>query len=1147
MKNVEDAYPLSPTQQGMLFENLYAAKGNGLYVEQITWEMHGDLDTASYRRAWEIVVRRHPALRTALLWESLERPLQVVRQQVEVPWEELDWRGEPLQAQHSKFATLLESERSRGFDLSRAPLLRFHLVHIADDAFRFLWTFHHVILDGWSEPLVLREVLTAYEKYSRQDAPVAPTSRSYRDYIAWLGHQDHIAAEAFWRKRLEGFSRPTSLPLETPGQDEDDSFGELERTWTSDASHGLQQFLRAEKVTLSTLVQGAWAFVLSTYCGQRDIVFGNVVAGRSPSLPNADSVIGLLANTLPVRVTIDPAQKVGEWLRALQTSESLTRAHEHVALVDVIGWSEVPRGTPLFESLLAVENLQSSMPAMLDGQLEICAIKRLSSRASYPLVLGVVPGRILSLSIGFKRNRFNIESIERLMAQFQFALETFVTCGDSLVEELPLLAAGDRQTIVVDWNSTAVPFPTDRGVYVIFDERARKTPNAIAVIDGEMETSYAQLEARSNRIARWLRRQGAGHGDTIGLLMHRWTGLLAAILGILKAGAAYVPLDVASPAERHALIIADAKVCLVLSDRIYSDEACKSTKRVVTLDNFQAAIDAEDDGPLEIESHPEDIAYVVYTSGSTGRPKGVAVSHRALLNHCQAIAHHYQLNDRDRVLQFASIAFDLAAEEIFPAWASGAAVVLSSPGRPGDIAGFLRFVQRNRLTVLNLPAVYWQEWVREIERSYIAVPSSVRLVVTGNERVSIASLRAWRKNVKDVRWLNAYGPTEATITSTLYEPEAELTSLHGETVPIGRPIANVQAYVLDLELRPVPVGAAGELFLGGSGVAAGYLNDVELTAARFISDPFDMRPGTRLYRTGDRARWRTDGNLEFLGRTDEQIKIHGFRIEPGEIESALRVCAGVEDAVVVTRADTANGGLQLVAYIVARDRSPIELWPSVGEYPIYDELLYFAMTSDEPRNRAYRAAIERTVPGRTVVEIGTGADAILARFCVEAGAKRVYAIEKSEQAFQAARRRIADMGLTERVIVLHGDSAEVELPELVDVCVSEIIGTIGSSEGAAAILNDARRFLKPGGVMVPDRCVTHIAAVSLPEDSWAGAGFSPTSADYLERVFQSIGHRFDVRMCLKHFEGNALISDSATFEDLNFAGLVSIAFDADIT
>jgi amino acid adenylation domain-containing protein len=499
------------------------------------------------------------------------------------------------------------------------------------------------------------------------------------------------------------------------------------------------------------------------------------------------------------------------------------------------------------------------------------------------------------------------------------------------------------------------------------------------------------------------------------------------------------------------------------------------------------------------------------------------------------------------------MSFDVAAEELFASWAQGATVVLMPPD-DYLLQTFLSIIEEQQISVVNLSASYWYEWVAALSRREAVLPQSLRLVVTGSEKVSTAQLATWHALAGErVRWINAYGPTEATITTTIFEPQGELKYEGVGSVPIGRPINNARIYLLDQKLQPVPVGIAGELYIGGAGVARGYLHRAELTAEKFIPDPFNASAGGRLYRTGDWARYLPDGQIEFLRRMDQQVKVRGFRIELGEIEAAIAGHAGVHETSVVVRED-APEEKRLVAYVVPKreggGQSPadVELWPSLGEYQVYDELVYFAMTNDEQRTGKYEEAINRTVKDKTVVEIGTGGEAILARLCVAAGAKKVYAIEALDDAREAAAGLVKSLGLSDKIILLGGYSFDVQLPEKVDVCVSELIGTIGGSEGTIAILNDAAaRFLKDDGQMIPRRSITKIAAAQLPDAVAVSPRFTELSAGYTERIFEQVGHKFDVRVCLRNFPQEHLLSDAGVFEDLNFGGHVAPDYAREIT
>ena len=534
----------------------------------------------------------------------------------------------------------------------------------------------------------------------------------------------------------------------------------------------------------------------------------------------------------------------------------------------------------------------------------------------------------------------------------------------------------------------------------------------------------------------------------------------------------------------------------------------------------------------------ENLAYVIYTSGSTGVPKGVMVHFQAVTNHLTVDAvgvpsrrarHEYCKNIR-------SISIHRYVKSSARWWLERASL-LPNQRSIWDISEFIRTMNEYRVTVLDvLPSMLHALLEEEGFRSC----GSLRRVICGGEPLSPELRDGFFEGVS-AELHNIYGPTETTIGATSW------TCLSGHTshlVPIGRPIANTQVYLVDRWMNPVPVGVRGELCIGGDGVARGYLNRPDLTRERFIDDPFSGKTNARLYRTGDLARYLSDGSIEYLGRIDQQIKVRGHRVEPAEVERALARNPAVQECVVLPVEDEA-GHKKLAAWVTPLPDEP-ELWPSLGEYDVYDELLYYAMTHDERRNSAYQAAINRSVRGKVVLDLGTGADAILSRFCVDAGAERVYSIEMREDAWRRASATVESMGLGDRIILIHGDSTTLELPEKVDVCVSEIVGTIGSSEGVIPILNDARRFLKDGGIMIPQRSVTRFAAVSLPEKLADSLHFSELPSVYLRRVFGKFGYPFDLRMCIKNLPPNQILSEPQTFEDLDFTDLVDPAHETTV-
>jgi amino acid adenylation domain-containing protein len=920
-----DAYPLAPLQQGMLFRALFAPAGEH-YFEQLTCTLDGDLDRDAFRAALQQVVDRHPALATAFVWEGPDgehQPLQVVEIGVEVPWTLADWRRTPAAALPERLRAWLAADRARGFDLGRPPLLRAALLQTGEAEHRFVWSFHHLLFDGWCLSLLIGELFQLYAACRRgAPPPVLPFPRPYRDYVAWLAGRDRAAEEAHWRARLAGFGAPTPVPLDVPGAAAagDDPAGPREERLALPpaATAALAAFARRQRLTLGTVAQAAWAALLARYGGGRDVVFGTVVSGRPPELPGVESMVGLFINTLPARFDVAPRAAVADWLAAAQRAQLELRAHEWSPLADVQRWSEVPAGEPLFHSLFVFENAPVAAAAALEaGALAVRDVE-LADRTDYPLTVTAIPGPELALAIGHDR-RATAVTARRLLGHLAALLDAIAADPGRPVGDLPLLAAAERHQLVVEWNDPPGAAAADRRLDRLFLAQAARTPAAPALVADGQEISYGALARRAAQLARALAARGVGPGTRVALCLERSLDMVAAVLGILLSGGAYVPLEPETPRERLAFFLADARpAALVTRERLLPAlPELPAGTAVLAL----AAL-GEGDGDAaalpDPGASPDDLAYVIYTSGSTGTPKGVMVSHRAVAAYALAVAARYGLGPGERMLQFASIAFDASAEEIFAALLTGATLVVHT-GALEEPARFLARCGEEGSTVLSLPTAWWHQLAAAIDGEGLAPPASLRLVVTGGERALPERWAAWRRGAAArVRLLNCYGPTEATIGAMLYE--GEMAAGRPE-VPIGRPLPGVRAHVLDAadgEPRPVPVGGVGELYLGGAGLARGYLDRPAATAAAFVPDPFAAlagEPGARLYRTGDLARHLPDGALEFAGRVDGQVKVRGFRVELGEVEAALAAHPGVRAAAAVARPDGA-GSLALAAYVV---------------------------------------------------------------------------------------------------------------------------------------------------------------------------------------------------------------------------------------
>jgi amino acid adenylation domain-containing protein/non-ribosomal peptide synthase protein (TIGR01720 family) len=925
---IEDIYPLSPMQEGMLFHALRSPEA-GLYFEQVTCTLAGDLDEEAFVGAWQQVVDRHPILRTAFVWERRKEPFQVAFRRVELPWERHDWTGRPPAEQARSFAALVAADRQRGFQLSKPPLMRQALVRTAADRHRLLWSCHHLLLDGWSQTLVIQEVMTAYHARCQGRAESPAPSRPYADYIAWLRRQDLGRAESFWRGRLDGFELPTPLPggkasggTGTPGRRD----GECELALSAELTAALQSFAQHHRLTLNTLVQGAWALLLNRHTGQDDVVFGVTVSGRPPELAGIESMKGLFVNTLPLRVALPEGSLALPWLTELRRQQAEAASFEHTPLPAIQRWSQVPPGQPLFETILAFESYPMD-GALLDWgpRLRVCEVQPLG-RTNYPLALMAVPGPRLALRIAWDADRCEGTTARRLAGHLASALAAFVAQPAGRLSELPLLSDAERHQLVVEWRDTAAPYPSDRCLHQLFAAQAALAPDAVAVVAEEEQLTRGELARRANRLARRLRRLGVVPEAAVGLLLDRSPQMLVAMLGILEAGGAYLPLDPAFPAERLALLLEDAGAAVLVTTAgmlsrlpprrpptlcldAGADGADGAEGWLATAEAAQAA--AAGGGPpqpLEPPGHPEQLAYLIYTSGSTGLPKGVAVSHRAVVRLVRG-NNFASLAAGEVFLQLAPLAFDASTLEIWGSLANGGRLVLMPPGQP-ELEPIGAAVARHGVTTLWLTAGLFHLMVDQ----RLADLRPLRQLLAGGDVLLPAQVERVRRELPDCRLINGYGPTEGT-TFTCCCQLTDLPPGAAGSVPIGWPIRNTWVTVLDAHLRPVPLGAPGELAAGGDGLARGYLGRPDLTAERFVPDPFANRPGERLYRSGDLVRHRVDGSLEFLRRIDRQVKVRGFRVEPGEIETALEAQASVRQAVVVARRDL-SGDHRLVAYVV---------------------------------------------------------------------------------------------------------------------------------------------------------------------------------------------------------------------------------------
>lgn len=908
-------HELTPTQQAMLIYSLYAPDSKA-YFEQVCYAYRGRLDSFAFAAAWQRVIQRHDILRTSFSTGDAEQLCQFVHSEARVLVQQHDWRGLSASEQERRRDQFLKEDCDRGFDLAIAPLIRVAVLQTDDEAFWIVVSNHHIILDGWSMSLVRDEVSQFYQQLVHDREINLKRGPEFSSYLQWLEQQDMQPAEKFWRSELEGFVAPNSLPVDSGAGQTGvviDSFAEKTFSLSAELTSAIRACAKREHLTISTLLQGAWAVLLSRYCGNDDVAFGITVSGRPYDLPEIESLVGLLINTLPVRVKLAPEKSSLACLKQIQLSVSSALEYEHCSLKQIQQWSGVPFNLPLFETLLVFENFAGSGSSFeLDGPVEVSSTQL--SRTNYPLTLVVNPAAELRLQIVYHRNRFADDVIERMLAHLANILAGIAADVKQPLRSLPMVTEAETRQLLVDFNNSTKDFPLAPGVTRMFEEQVELTPQATAVVHEAETITYYDLNAQANRLAGHLKQLGVGAESLVGICIPRSAEMVVAVLAILKAGGAYVPLDPAYPKDRLAFMLADSGVPVLITQSAFAEQLSGYAGKLVCLDTDADAIGAQAAENLSECASPADAAYVIYTSGSTGKPKGTLIEHGSLLNFTQAASEAYRIVRSDRVLQFASLSFDTSAEEIFPALTTGATLVLRTDSMLSSTRHFLQACGEFGITVLDLPTAYWHELTDDLAADKLSLPECIRLVILGGEKALPERLAAWRERAGDsVRLINTYGPTETTIVATMCDLSAA-DAIAVSEAPIGRPIANAVTYVLDPNRRPVAVGLPGELYIGGAGVARCYLNRPELTEEKFVPNPFVDERAPRLYRTGDVVCYRPDGNLDFLGRIDNQVKIRGFRIELEEIEQAIRAHDDVVEAVVLA----AEGGSdkKLVAYVV---------------------------------------------------------------------------------------------------------------------------------------------------------------------------------------------------------------------------------------
>ncbi|NQY62230.1 MAG: amino acid adenylation domain-containing protein [Alteromonadaceae bacterium] len=910
---LEDVYPTSSMQSGLIFHNLLNDQKDA-YVNQTFLDLRGELDLSAFRRAWHYASLRHSILRTAFVGMQRELPLQLVVDDIDLDWVELDWREKSEQSAHEEFEAYRYDDKHKGFDFAKPGLMRFAIFRLTDKDFRFLWTHHHTLMDGWSQPILFGEVFSAYQSFTKSQNPVFAALPPYRDYIQWTLEQPVPEAKTFWQDELGKLERPTRLTVPAPvNAPTIGHIQEFKLAISEQLTSDLQKIANNYQITLNTLIQGAWGYLLHRYSGEQHVVFGETLSGRDIGVKGADQMVGLFIKTLPACISFDHDLPLREFLQNLHAQQVKRDKFSYLPLVDIQQCSQISASSPMFNIAMVFENFPiDSAPDLGEHddstQIEIVKFDA-DAQAHFELSLLVAPAKELTFALNYLDSVFDAEMAEQVMTHLTVVLSGFVDSNVKQVSQLPLLTSNEEQKLVIEFNNTQCDLDDQITVPELFEVQVTQTPDNVAVLFEDTQLSYRELNNQANQLAKFLMTQGVTTQSLVVVHFERSVQMIIAVLAIMKAGGAYVPLDPIYPLARKVHIIDDSGAKLILTQNALVDVLPESAGQVICLDDEDFNLEpysTDNVGREENGAHAHSLAYVIYTSGSTGKPKGVLLEHTSLVNLATRQQELFGVDGSSQVLQFASLGFDAATWELVMTLMQGAALHVITAETVISPTLLTDYVQQHGITHATLPPALLVGLDSQ-------AMSSIHTMVVAGEAISEDLAAKWSQNR---RLFNAYGPTENTVCISVSECD-------GETVNIGRPIGNVQCYVLDEKLRLVPPGSAGELFVGGKGLARSYLNLPKMTQEKFVANPFDAPGNSRLYRTGDIVRWLADGNLDFIGRVDNQVKVRGFRIELGDVEAAINGNAAVNQCAVLLQKHGEYDN-RLVAYLDLLDNTAEE-------------------------------------------------------------------------------------------------------------------------------------------------------------------------------------------------------------------------------
>ncbi|MDQ0045975.1 amino acid adenylation domain-containing protein/non-ribosomal peptide synthase protein (TIGR01720 family) [Paenibacillus polymyxa] len=908
---IENVYELTPMQKGMYFHSLYDPNSEA-YFEQVTFDVRGSLDAGAFVASLEALVQRHAIFKTNFYngWRNV--PLQVVYRNKEVDFIYEDLRGDNDSMKAALIETRMKEDKLRGFNLSQDALLRMTVIRVEEKKYQFIWSFHHILMDGWCIPLFFKELLDQYYASLQQREPVLAVVTPYSDYIEWLQKQDQQEASNYWSDYLAGYDGQTILPqAKAPRNDKGIVAEHLLCNFGKELTQQMQQVASLNQVTVNTLIQTAWGVLLQKYNNSEDVVFGSVVSGRPTEIPGIENMMGLFINTIPVRIRCGAEEPLADVMKRNQEAFIASRPYETYPLYEVQAKMEQKQN--LINHIMVFENYpvdqELNQSSQDDTLLEITKLKA-DEVTNYDLHLIVIPDKEIKINMGYNAKLFDQASVKQIWGHLVQVMEQLVNHPRIGAKEIELLTKEEKDQILHVFNDTQTEYESEKAICQWFEEQAERTPEFIAVIGEYKQLTYRELNRRANQLAWTLKAKGVQKDQPVGIMVERSVDMVIGILAILKAGGAYVPINPEFPQERISYILEDSGANLLLVQEHLQDRIVFAGKPLLLEDESIYS-----DNDRNLPHVPTDaLAYVIYTSGTTGKPKGVMVEHKSVVNILHQLEKKYPMAVTDSYLLKTNYTFDVSVCELFGWFFGQGKLVILENGLEKDPASLVTTIHEQQITHINFVPSMLQAFLAYMdeldESGYERIQALKYLFVAGEALLSKA-VKRFKATSLTAKLENIYGPTESTIYASYYSTDGEMEET--SSIPIGKPLGNIKMYIIDRADRLQPVGVAGELCIAGEGLARGYVNRPDLTAEKFVHNPFD--DGTKMYRTGDLARWLPDGNIEYLGRIDHQVKIRGYRIELGEVEEALLRTEYITETVVIAREDKA-GQKQLCAYFV---------------------------------------------------------------------------------------------------------------------------------------------------------------------------------------------------------------------------------------